>query len=293
MKRYAILPLLALTIVAPAAPRAVRADDSAFYTFFKVPPTPDAVSPVVAYDVNDAGRVAGMAWTSAFGQVIPLGFVWDAASGTRLPVTAPFSSSQIFDVNEGGQIVGYLLASGLSYPFVWDEASGATQLFGPGAFYPLVTRRLALNDAGQIVGTLAETTLTDAYDQSGFYWDATAGPVALPQFRRAAAVNNAGRLVDGVSLAERRPLDTRRSARSGRRRSRLLGRSRHQQPRRHCRHRPDRVDLGGVCPPCRLGAAAAAFAAPAAAGHQRRLCRRGAQRVTDGPVHDDADSGLR
>lgn len=195
MRRFHSFTILILTIIAPAAAWPLRADETALYTFLKIPPTPDGVSPVLAYDVNDAGQVAGMAWTSAFGEMIPLGFVWDAANGTRVPVTAFFSSSQIFDVNERGQVVGYLLASGVTYPFLWDETDGDTPLFGPGAFWPLVTRRLALNDHGQVVGTLSDTTLTDAFDRSGFYWDATAGPVALPQFRRATAINNLGQVV--------------------------------------------------------------------------------------------------
>ena len=101
-----------------------------------------------AYDINNAGQVAGQSDGRAF--------LWDAANGmTDLGAPLGAGASWAYGINNAGQVTGVAwyydpLSGDHSSTFLWDAANGMTAL-NAGPTYT-ESQAAALNDAGQVVG---------------------------------------------------------------------------------------------------------------------------------------------
>ena len=110
--------------------------------------------------INEGGQVVGWSYTSlnlnldnlCFGNPITTGsFIWDKKSGMRNIGNLGGSSCTLaHDLNSRGQIVGGSDIPGeLQHPFVWDAATGMTDLGTPDGGYGVAN---ALNEHGDVVG---------------------------------------------------------------------------------------------------------------------------------------------
>jgi len=106
--------------------------------------TPGALYSEVVGDVNGAGQVIGRAYQAGSGE--DHGFSWTLAGG--MVDFGP--NSQVTDLNEAGQVVGYRSEEGVGpVPFSWTAAGGIVDL-------PLggwTGHRLHLSETGLIAGT--------------------------------------------------------------------------------------------------------------------------------------------
>jgi probable HAF family extracellular repeat protein len=196
VRRYAFIALTFLISFAGG----VSADDAPGYTLVTLPAeSGSTLSPMA---VNDDRQVVFTKFVVPFpgipGVAIHTGHAWDPELGQRVVLGPAGTSGRVFDINENGAVAGILThtATGTtSIPFLWHGSTGATIIF-PGAFeLPELVRTLALNDLGQVVGTISTTLITDTFDQYGFYWDGIGDPLPIPEFRRATDLNNLGQIV--------------------------------------------------------------------------------------------------
>ena len=155
-----------------------------------------------ARDVNSAGVVVGDAYIgSSFSsdvQWVPSGGSYQVQQLPRLP---DGSSAGLWDINEGGSIVGVNTASFWSASTGWQilsRPSGATACLG----------QISLNDLNAIVGSC-----TIAGVQKAVYWASpTSAPVLLPVATggtRASAwdITNTGVIVGYTSIGTRRAVN--------------------------------------------------------------------------------------
>jgi probable HAF family extracellular repeat protein len=143
----------------------------------------------IANGVNAAGQVVGVADTPDSTHA----FLWERG-GMRDLHPAGAISSAAYAINAAGQVVG--VASGgpyrrLGQPIWWS--GGATAPLLPLADQAAIVE-LAVNDAGQVVGT----EVTGGFTLAGASWS---GPAAAPQELPFApfAINRSGQLVGAGS----------------------------------------------------------------------------------------------
>ena len=184
MLRSLIQLLIMLSLVLGASPAALATGFS--FATIDVP----GASRTAASGINDSGQVVGIFWDTPFNNAVRHGFLKDGASFTQIDVPGHCCSTNLLDINNAGQMVGFFEDSSRAMGFVKDGA-GFT-LFDFYAF--------GINDAGQIVG---------ASGGHGFFNDGvntTQIDVPGAGFTQAFGINNAGQIVGvfgntfGISL---------------------------------------------------------------------------------------------
>lgn len=153
-----------------------------------------------AWDVNAAGQIVG----SSFTDLGERAFIWENGVMTDLAELVP-GSSQALRINDLGQAVGWWQHLEPPHAALWDDGV-ITDLGALGGFR--ATRAVAINDAGQVVGTPwflydPENGMQDLRD------------LLLPEHRRwellPRDINDAGQIVGqgfrGYSAFLMTPLD--------------------------------------------------------------------------------------
>ena len=120
---------------------------------------------------------------------------------TYLPTLGGFRTDP-HAINDSGQVVGIAdTTAGTVYVFLWDKEHGFRTLerFDD----PPHTGGLSMNNAGQIVGTMADPNV----NQRGFFWDLTAGRQMLGTLggKQSAAegLNNRGQVIGSAEIPSR------------------------------------------------------------------------------------------
>ena len=131
--------------------------------------------------INSAGNVAGTRGTE--------GFVWSESDGEALLSKAGSSYASVYDINDAGDVAGYVGAGGAAYPVLWDASNNVTFL-QPGA----EGQTLAVNESRMAVGYIGR------FDSKGFVWSETTGLQELPLLNATAmtlplAINDYGVVV--------------------------------------------------------------------------------------------------
>jgi len=117
-----------------------------------------------ATNVNNSGQITGTAASADFSRQV--GFLWNPLPGRRgweimaLPVTPEFPNAYANDVNEKGEVVGFVAAADWStmLPAVWKPANPGrtaytvTTLATPPGVTPPWAQASGINNAGDIVG---------------------------------------------------------------------------------------------------------------------------------------------
>jgi probable HAF family extracellular repeat protein len=132
--------------------------------------------------INEKGLVIGDIYASP---VDHNGFVWSRENGLLVVGTPLVDTSDVADVNNGGQVVGHLNGRA----FVWTRAAGFidlnTRIPGAPAELELFSAE-AISDNGTIVASANTGGLVLLVPQSGYAQPPVAGPV---KFTGAARVN--------------------------------------------------------------------------------------------------------
>jgi probable HAF family extracellular repeat protein len=160
-----------------------------------------------AYDLNDAGQVAGTATTSSGAYQA---FLWDSSTGMRNLGVAGYATAA-YGINAPGQVVGTIgLNTYTPRSFLWDSAGGLRDLgtFGGtlnDGFVPSGSQARAINRSGQVVGWLEERSVggLGVYytDMEGYVWDSATATLTkvgtLPGFGvgQATGINDAGQVI--------------------------------------------------------------------------------------------------
>lgn len=157
-----------------------------------------------AYAINNAGQVAGMAYTATGGLYA---FRWQNGVMTSLgSLSGPSGWSYGYGVNEVGQVVGVSSTTSSSHAYLWDSAHGMTDL---GTFADLTysaSTALGINASGSVVGVAEGYDADWAYVHRAFLWtpttpNGTSGQLAnlgaLPGDTQSGAhgINDAGQVV--------------------------------------------------------------------------------------------------
>ena len=155
--------------------------------------------------INERGQVVGVSYvnsiptTVCFNSQIGIGFafttdsfIWDKKNGMRDIGGLGGSCTLATDLNNRGQIVGSSALTGdsLTHSFVWDAATGVTDLMG--ASNGSSGLALAINDSGQIAGEVCDAVTCHAalWRKSGGEWQETdlgAGGCPTPRSINASA----------------------------------------------------------------------------------------------------------
>jgi probable HAF family extracellular repeat protein len=117
-----------------------------------------------ALSINRFGQAVGVAYfTDQYGNAFTHAFLWTPATpnGTSGSMVDPgilpgYESSFATGINASGQVVGYCHSDNNSdTPFIWDSVRGMRDLntLLPAGSGWVLSRALAINDFGQIVGT--------------------------------------------------------------------------------------------------------------------------------------------
>ena len=162
----------------PPVTRGYLIDARGRVTDLGVGPTPFVNVPIM---LNDAGQVAG---TNSLG----IGFRWDR--GRLLEIAPSGSFSVVTDMNERGQVVGYLNRDGHTRAFIWSNGT-TTEL---GTLGGSSSEATAINDLGQVVGT---SSTANPSDRDAFIWSAgRMTALGLPgESGRASRINNLGQVI--------------------------------------------------------------------------------------------------
>jgi hypothetical protein len=108
-------------------------------------------SSTAAMAINDNGQIAGLA---TFPDGTERVFVKTGTTFTALPMPAGDTLAQVFDMNNGGDVIGYTSGAGGTRPVLWPAAGGVVDLNSDlsGSGWRLDEVR-GINDAGVIAGT--------------------------------------------------------------------------------------------------------------------------------------------
>jgi uncharacterized membrane protein len=157
--------------------------------------------------INERGQVVGVSYTSAipsalcanFGYPLATGsFIWDNKGGMRDIGGLGGTCTLTTDLNNRSQIVGVSALTGdsVTHPFVWDAATGVTDLMGASnGFSGYVD---AINERGQIVGQACDavTCYAALWRKSGGKWRETdLGIFTVGGCPFATSVNASGQTV--------------------------------------------------------------------------------------------------
>jgi probable HAF family extracellular repeat protein len=161
----------------------------------------------VAGLINERGQVVGVSYTNTsqsdfcanFGYPLTTGsFIWDHKNGMSdiggLGGTCTLAS----DLNNRSQVVGIsaLTADSVMHPFVWDAATGMTDLMGASNGFTGFAH--AINERGQIVGVACDavTCYAALWRKSGGKWQETdLGIFAVGDCPNATSVNASAQVV--------------------------------------------------------------------------------------------------
>jgi probable HAF family extracellular repeat protein len=142
-----------------------------------------------AVDINESGQVVGASSLSSGNQ---RAFIWNEGEGMK-GIPCPDADCAAVDVNNLGQVL--VLAdtqAGVSQrSYVWSAREGLTDL---GSLGGGLTKALALNDRGQVVGTSRSVSS----GEHAFFWSRETGIKNLGGLS-AVAVNEAGQVVGWAS----------------------------------------------------------------------------------------------
>jgi probable HAF family extracellular repeat protein len=146
-------------------------------------------STAYAYDINEAGQVAGYATTASLKYHA---FLWTDGVMTDLGTLPTGSTSQAFGLNNNGQVVGYAFdgsaAGGArNHAFLWEDSVMA-DLFPE----PAHSVANAVNDHGQVVG---QHNLNRPYLWEDGDFIELGGFGGSSSFGYALDINNAGQVV--------------------------------------------------------------------------------------------------
>jgi hypothetical protein len=132
--------------------------------------TPLGCYDVVAYGVNDSGRVVGIGWDPA-NAVRNVGYVLDTATNTAFEVGGlPGMNGAIaFAVSNAGHVVGSsMLNQGSGLPFIWSDANGIQPIPLPVGTTQGSAR--GVNSSGWAVGTASSAyAIPFLYDGTASY----------------------------------------------------------------------------------------------------------------------------
>jgi len=135
--------------------------------------------------INERGQVAGVSYTNAIPSAFCAGFgypllttgsfIWDKKNGMKDLGGFGGTCTLATGLNNRGQVVGGSALTGDSvfHPFVWDAATGITDLMGASnGFFGYAQ---AINDRGQIVGQACDavTCYAALWRKSGGKWQET------------------------------------------------------------------------------------------------------------------------
>ncbi len=157
--------------------------------------------------INERGQVVGVSYTSAipsalcanFGYALATGsFIWDNKGGMRDIGGLGGTCTLTTDLNNRSQIVGVSALTGdsVTHPFVWDAATGVTDLMGASNGFSGYV--VAINERGQIVGQACDavTCYPALWRKSGGKWRETdLGIFAVGGCPFATSVNASGQTV--------------------------------------------------------------------------------------------------
>jgi probable HAF family extracellular repeat protein len=153
------------------------------------------------YNINDHGRVVGMAETPAGSSYV---FVWDKEQGFRSleRFDDPLHTGGLY-INNAGQIIGTMADPNGNQRGFLLEPDGSRRLLG--ALGGKQSEADGLNDKGQVVGS-AEMP---ARNRHAFVWEASHGMRDLGTLggliSNATSINNAGQVFGFAEAADRRP----------------------------------------------------------------------------------------
>lgn len=146
-------------------------------------------STAFAYDINEAGQVAGYATTA---ELKYHGFLWTDGVMTDLNTLPTGSTSKAFGLNNNGQAVGYAFdgsAAGgaTNHAFLWED--GVIADLAP---VPHWSSGYAINDVGRVAGT---HNLNDPFIWEDGVLTELGGFGGGDSFGYAQDINNAGQVV--------------------------------------------------------------------------------------------------
>jgi probable HAF family extracellular repeat protein len=149
--------------------------------------------------VNNRGQVAGYSEIlcgggHAGGYSEDHSVFWDRLALVDLHTSEEFGrESRAMDINNRGQVVGYLGRGGQAGAAMWED--GQTILLGtpPAAYYPY-GRAYGINDRGQIVGGCATAVEPGSHQTHGCLWE-KGRALDLGWTGEAVAINNRGQVV--------------------------------------------------------------------------------------------------
>lgn len=137
--------------------------------------------------INERGQVAGWSYTNStpsaicagagfgFGFALSTGsFIWDKQNGMRDIGGLGGSCTIATDLNNRGQIVGLSALTGdlVMHPFVWDAATGMTDLLGASSELTNPYFSLTINEHGVVAGSAIDAGFTAFYP---FLWRRVGG----------------------------------------------------------------------------------------------------------------------
>lgn len=146
--------------------------------------------------MNDAGTVVGIAGAGPQGI---LGFRWTRASGIGDMGTLPDEFTNVYDINNAGQVVGEspFTPGGFTHPFLWTPGQGLLDLGTGTADGGAATE---VNEHGIVIGGVITRFITRGH---GFIWTRATGMIEIgagsPELGTSALdVNDRGQVVGSL-----------------------------------------------------------------------------------------------
>ncbi|RZL10040.1 MAG: hypothetical protein EOP40_07805 [Rubrivivax sp.] len=143
-----------------------------------------------ATGINNKGQIVGVSQGAAT--------LWEGSTKTTLGGGG--SESWASDINDAGQVVGWIHRSGESEAALWNTQSSLAPI-GLGRLNGTASQAYAINDTGQIVGVRHSRDPSGRYDQDALQWtDGTASVLLRDSI--ALDINNAGQVVGSTGRVE-------------------------------------------------------------------------------------------